>query len=231
MTFTPQKDVNLKILEDLDDRSLLNYCRTNKAAQKLCNDEGFWQRRTLQKFENIKIPYGMTWRKYYLYRLSHDIVTVESDRYPGIKSEVIIEKDSPYMTNLLFRLKEYVNGLELEFKLKDDDKILSILAHHVAQLFQPGSSDDDDDIDFGEISQIRAGNDSIFDLTQEEVDEYRESHRLFLRQQLQGLPQLPEHYQCYHSYLEHCKVYHNYHQDGINQKNHLGINICTKCKY
>ena len=37
------KDVNLKILSYLDDKSLLKTCYVNKKAKKLCNNEDFWR--------------------------------------------------------------------------------------------------------------------------------------------------------------------------------------------
>ena len=191
MAFTPQKDVNFKILENLNDRDLLNYCQTNKDAQKLCNDENFWRRRTLQKFQNIKIPYGMSWRQYYLFRLSHEIIVLE---YPGIKTEVVIDKNSPYMLGLLRRLKEHVQRYYSTFKLKDDDKILSLIAKKVANKFIPGNDEDDEsmnaneslnDIYIEELAGIRMDDDTVFDLTQEDIDNYYQGQRF---PELPGLP-------------------------------------------
>ena len=50
-------DQNLvfKILNDLDDKSLVNYCKTNKKANKICNDQIFWMNRLLIKFPYIDL--------------------------------------------------------------------------------------------------------------------------------------------------------------------------------
>jgi hypothetical protein len=37
------RNINYKILTQLDDRSLLNVCSTNKKAYYMCQDERFWE--------------------------------------------------------------------------------------------------------------------------------------------------------------------------------------------
>ena len=176
MAFTPQKDVNLKILENLNDRDLLNYCRAgrgNQAVRRLCSDEGFWRRRTLQRFENIRMEPGTTWREYYMYRLSHEIVVKEV--HPGVRTEVIIDKNSPYMLGLLQKVKEMAKEMEVEnkmkLKLKSDDEILRLLALEVALQFQPNI--DLDELDLGDLLSVSDGSDNVFDLTPEDIKEYR----------------------------------------------------------
>ena len=190
MAFTPQKDVNLKILENLNDRDLLNYCqagRHNHAIRNLCNDEGFWRRRTLAKFDNIKMSPGMTWREYYMYRLSHEIVVLE---YPGIKTEVAIDKSSPYMLGLLQQVKELAREMEVDnnmkLKLKDDDEILKLIAQEVALQFQPNI--DLNELDLGELLSVSEGNENVFDLTLEDINRYRRKFGIELLQMPPGMP-------------------------------------------
>lgn len=193
------RDVKLKVLEDLNDRDLLNFCRTDTAGRELCKNEDFWRKRTLSRFENIKIPYGMTWRQYYLFRLSHEVIVVEPIR--GVKAEIIIDKNSQFMRNLLERLKEVANEMATELieqgvdlKLKDDDTILSLLAQEIALKFDL-ERDNLDDLDLGDLLGISTG--GAFDLTQEQVDEYY--RRMAEDMQRRGIaplhgyfPQLPQ---------------------------------------
>ena len=62
------KDVDLKILSELDDETLLNFCVTNKYGSQLCQDEMFWRNRLTAKYPdslNFKDP-KRTWKSWYL---------------------------------------------------------------------------------------------------------------------------------------------------------------------
>jgi hypothetical protein len=68
-SFSKIKDVDLKILSELDDRSLFRTCSTNKYAYNLCFDEDFWRNRYRNKFgteERVPKPEKRTWRNHYL---------------------------------------------------------------------------------------------------------------------------------------------------------------------
>jgi len=43
MMLTGNKDVDRKILNELEDKDLVNVCQTNKQANLLCNDQVFWE--------------------------------------------------------------------------------------------------------------------------------------------------------------------------------------------
>ena len=67
------KDVDLKILMEMDDRELLTICNSkNKYFHRICKDELFWQQRYMKRFASIKKeaadhkPTNQTWRQYYL---------------------------------------------------------------------------------------------------------------------------------------------------------------------
>jgi len=49
-TFTENKDVDLLILSNLNDRDLFNACLINKYVNSLCKKESFWQKRFYEKF-------------------------------------------------------------------------------------------------------------------------------------------------------------------------------------
>ena len=66
---TGNKNLDLKVLSNLDDRSLLNVCVVNRYANQLCKDENFWRKRFVTKFgeEAAKYkPENRTWRNHYL---------------------------------------------------------------------------------------------------------------------------------------------------------------------
>ena len=51
----PIKDLNYKILNQLDDRPLVNYCSTNKEAHELCMNNNFWRDRFITKFPYFEV--------------------------------------------------------------------------------------------------------------------------------------------------------------------------------
>jgi len=69
--FTGNKDVDMKILKSLDDKSITNLCKTNKYISGLCQilykDEFFWENRLrcIAKEKIINKPDNMSWYEYY----------------------------------------------------------------------------------------------------------------------------------------------------------------------
>jgi hypothetical protein len=65
-----QKDVDLKILSNLDDKDLLNFCVSdpkNEYVKKLCSNEDFWRNRLLTNFPDFrKINKERSWKDTYL---------------------------------------------------------------------------------------------------------------------------------------------------------------------
>jgi len=63
------RDSNFLVMQKMDDRTLLNYCKTNKKAAELCRDENFWRNRFVNRFgkdaANYK-PKDRTWKNHYL---------------------------------------------------------------------------------------------------------------------------------------------------------------------
>lgn len=47
---TGNKNVDLLILNQLEDKDLISVCQTNTIAHTLCQDEGFWLNRIIVKF-------------------------------------------------------------------------------------------------------------------------------------------------------------------------------------
>ena len=75
------KDLDYKILNNLNDKDLINVCQVNTKASQLCVDQLFWMNRILTKFPYINIELLQkyksvrTWSEYYTFDLikKHDI--------------------------------------------------------------------------------------------------------------------------------------------------------------
>jgi len=80
---TQVKDLEYKTLNMLSDKDLVNYCRINKQASKICDDQMFWLNRILIKFPYIPIEIlkdnkgDRTWSEYYIKDL-RKIITKQS---------------------------------------------------------------------------------------------------------------------------------------------------------
>lgn len=59
-------DVDLKIMSDMDDRTLLEFCQTHKYSRELCNNELFWKKRLSRKYGIFNKNEDRTWKQFYL---------------------------------------------------------------------------------------------------------------------------------------------------------------------
>ena len=86
MNLTGIKDIDFKILNDLDDKSLVKYCSTNKEANKVCNNQIFWMNRVLKTFPYVDVEIlrknkgNRQWSEYYIDDL-RKINTSNVDKY------------------------------------------------------------------------------------------------------------------------------------------------------
>jgi hypothetical protein len=60
------KDVDKKILSELDDQSLLEFCKSNKYGNELCKDELFWKQRFINRFGRADKNTDRSWKDFYL---------------------------------------------------------------------------------------------------------------------------------------------------------------------
>ena len=60
------KDVDKKILSELDDKSLLEFCKTGKYGNELCKDELFWKNRFISRFGRADKNEWRSWKDFYL---------------------------------------------------------------------------------------------------------------------------------------------------------------------
>ena len=75
------KDVDLKILMDLDDKSLFKTCTVDRYTKRICNDEHFWRNRLYSRFGKKAIdikPIDRTWKNHYLQ------IVIDLDRFVKI---------------------------------------------------------------------------------------------------------------------------------------------------
>ncbi len=85
---TGNKDVDRKILNNLEDEDLVNVCQVNKKAQSLCNDQVFWMNRVFLKFGYVggnilrKHKKDRSWSEYYIKDL-RKINRTNADGYLG----------------------------------------------------------------------------------------------------------------------------------------------------
>ena len=94
MSLTGIRDLDLKILNELDDVDLVNICQTNKQADEYCKDQGFWLNRILSKFPGVDMDIltkykdsigNISWSDYYI----HDLRGVGSRFGKNIDHELI----------------------------------------------------------------------------------------------------------------------------------------------
>lgn len=117
---TGNKDLNFEILNNLSDKDLLNFCQTNTQAYALCNDETFWQRRTIKNYgkyisvDTMKKFKKNKWSTYYIelgektkkhpaYNLAKaieegrtDVETILRKKYPNIDVRYIKDGAGEY---------------------------------------------------------------------------------------------------------------------------------------
>ena len=69
---TGVKDLDIKILGELEDVDLVNICQVNKQADEICKDQGFWLNRIMLKFPYLSLDVlnkykdNRSWSEYYI---------------------------------------------------------------------------------------------------------------------------------------------------------------------
>ena len=97
-----RKDESWIILGQLDDKSLFNYCLTNKS---LCPNEEFWKLRFIAKYGKEAADFknsDRSWKKYYLLAVHYD-----EKYFPDKALEKVAEKG--YFDLVQFFIKEGAN--------------------------------------------------------------------------------------------------------------------------
>ncbi len=108
------KDVDLKILSELNDRDLFSFCLVDKTVNKMCKDENFWRNRFVSRFGQIEKPDN--WRNYYLKVIS---ILDEYSENPWKffdKISWMIGKDPKEITYNNLRLNKMPEHITIPFK-------------------------------------------------------------------------------------------------------------------
>jgi len=88
-------DVDKKIIYELDDKSLLEFCKTHKYGNRLCNDELFWKTRFFNKFGRADKNPDRSWKDFYLnivfYTDKYKNNAIEKISMKGIKNLDLIK--------------------------------------------------------------------------------------------------------------------------------------------
>jgi len=69
------KNADMKILNKLDDVDLVNFCKVNTEANKICRDQVFWMNRVFDRFGYVggdvlkKYKKDRSWSEYYIHDL------------------------------------------------------------------------------------------------------------------------------------------------------------------
>ena len=79
-SLTWNKDVDKEILLRLDDKTLLNFCKTSKYGNILCQDENFWIRKINSKYPLLKEfkHDNETWKQLFI-RMTYYIAKLDEE--------------------------------------------------------------------------------------------------------------------------------------------------------
>lgn len=145
--FSGQHDLTIKeIMMDLDDKDLFNYCRVNKAAERLCNDEGFWKERSIIHDIKDKIP-GVSAKVNYQIMSTINILALDALSSRNMK---------PYI--------EYIYSLVRDRKLSKDN---DLLIEYITDYAELHNVDRDHVKNLFALCLIKDGKEIGFDMTDE----------------------------------------------------------------
>lgn len=69
---TTVKDVDYIIMSEMNDRDLLNFCKTNKYSSEICRNEIFWKKRTFLNYGEVEKNPDRTWKDFYINIIYYD---------------------------------------------------------------------------------------------------------------------------------------------------------------
>lgn len=129
------KDIDRYFLENVDDRTLLSLCQTNKALNTICNDEQFWKKkakkRFLYEFIELNKKKDMTWKNFYLNSIYMNWREVIFKALTSVGSDNKITKNAvTYLQELFEPVYEKINDLPNIGFRENLDKLLGVLGKH-----------------------------------------------------------------------------------------------------
>lgn len=86
------KDELYLIGMQMDDKTLLNFCKSGSQGKKLCGNESFWRARTIKKYGPSQKRDQETWKNYYMRKVFRRAQAYNQELYDasrrGDKEEV-----------------------------------------------------------------------------------------------------------------------------------------------
>ena len=116
------KDVDLIILSELDDKSLFSFCQSfeskNRYINKLCSNEIFWKNRFIKKYGPAEKNPDRTWKRFYLKVSYYDDNFKDENRIEETRKEISKEK-----SDIINFFSNYLGMKALRKLLDNLDKI------------------------------------------------------------------------------------------------------------
>ena len=91
MLLTGVRDLDMKILNELEDVDLVKMCQMNRAAKTICTDQNFWLNRILTKFPYLSLDIlnkykgDRTWSEYYIEDLRRSLLDLGRSAYQAME--------------------------------------------------------------------------------------------------------------------------------------------------
>jgi len=121
-TLSGIRDVDLKILQELEDHEISKVCSVNKYVAKLCEDESFWLNRLLKKYDIetiFEMKENLTYKNLYRYLFF--------DRKTGLN--VAIQTDNLDLFKQIYNSSDENDDLQYQYDQIGKDGSLNILAY------------------------------------------------------------------------------------------------------
>ena len=181
-TLSGIKDVDIKIINQLNDHELGKVCQVNKYVNSLCKDETFWMNRTIDKFNLREKDSSYSWRDFYI-----NLVMYKNTPGKGIM-ELSLE-DGNFNDNKIWKNKYLIVYLEKLVSENTRKGFLSQIEYYLTedrkyQGFNPYNESEIQEFIDARKYQIDAAIDSMYDAFYKEkeldyldnttVDWYRE---------------------------------------------------------
>ena len=129
------RDIDPLILENLEDIDLVSYCKLNKEANKICNDQTFWYNRLRSRFPQIDLEVMAevktgSWSDVYIemVQLVQFVRSVNRDVWIRNKEEVISFQDTDSALGLASKcghldIVKYLVQNGADIHARDDDAL------------------------------------------------------------------------------------------------------------
>ena len=108
---TGNKNIDIKILNELEDVDLVKFCQVNKQANSICKDQVFWMNRVFNRFGYVggnilrKYKGNKSWSKYYI-----DLIKYKRDNKKYVNEYLMEGSENGRLDQVIIALK---NGADI----------------------------------------------------------------------------------------------------------------------